>query len=66
MTDDLPRQQTATEQYPCPGGCGRFVPYPSPCITCWLAAQTYSRREVAQLPADDPRRARVRDPRARR
>lgn len=63
---DLPREQTLTEQYPCPGGCGGFVPVPSPCITCWLSTRTYSRREVAMLPDTDPRKARVRpDPRYR-
>lgn len=62
----LPREQTPESQYPCPGGCGHFVPVPSPCITCWLSARTYSRREVAMLDADDPRRARVRpEPRGR-
>ena len=38
---------------------------PSTCLACWLAAHTYSPREVRMLPADDPRRARVRDPRRR-
>jgi hypothetical protein len=59
----LPRHQTALEQYPCPGGCGHWVPVPSPCIGCWLATRTYTRREVAMLAPDDPRRARVRGPR---
>jgi hypothetical protein len=63
----LPRQQTPTEQYPCPGGCGGFLSHPSPCIACWLSTRTYTRREVAMLPDGDPRKARVRpDPRYRR
>ena len=66
-TPDLPQQQEPGAQYPCPGGCGGWVPYPSPCITCWLSTRTYSRREVAMLPDTDPRKARVRpDPRDRR
>lgn len=58
--DDLPRVQTPTHQYPCPGGCGGFVPSPHACIACWLVTRTYSRREVAMLSPEDPRRARVR------
>ncbi len=64
MAVDLPREQTPESQYPCPGGCGGWMPAPAPCITCWLAAKTYSPREVRMLPDTDPRKARVRpDPR---
>lgn len=57
---DLPREQTAAAQYPCPGGCGAWLPVPSPCITCWLSTRTYTRQEVGMLPDSDPRKARVR------
>lgn len=53
-------EQTPLAQYPCPGGCGGWVPTPSPCIDCWAATRTYSPREVAMLDKDDPRRRRVR------
>lgn len=59
-TRNTQTEQTPACQYPCPGGCGGWVPTPSPCIDCWLAAKTYSRREVAMLDKDDPRRQRVR------
>lgn len=53
--------------YPCTGGCGTPIPLgPGTCLACWMATKTYAPAEVRMLSADDPRRARVRDPRDRR
>jgi hypothetical protein len=53
-------EQTPAAQYPCFGPCGCWLPVPGECLECYLSRQTYTRREVAQLPEDDPRRRRVR------
>jgi len=58
--------QTATEQYACSGPCGCFLSVPGECLECWATRRTYTAREVATLPAGDPRRARVRPDRAGR
>lgn len=55
-----PAEQTPAAQYPCDGGCGCWAVAPFTCLPCWLARQTYTPRQVAQLDDDDPRRARVR------
>lgn len=53
--------------YPCSGGCGTPIPLgPGTCLVCWQATKTYEPRQVLALPADDPRRQQVRDPRDRR
>lgn len=53
--------------YPCMGGCGELIPLaPGTCLACWKVTKTYAPEEVRMLPADDPRRERVRDPRDRR
>jgi len=52
--------RTAACPHPCPGGCGGWVPVPSLCIDCWLARQSYAPQQVRDLPADDPRRQRIR------
>jgi hypothetical protein len=50
--------------YPCTGGCGTPIPGgPGTCLDCWKRTKTYAPEEVRMLPADDPRRERVRDPR---
>lgn len=61
-----PAQPTTVCPYPCLGRCGIHMPVPALCIACWLAEHTYEPRQVRMLPADDPRRLRVRDPRDRR
>lgn len=61
-----PARPTRLEQYRCDGGCGCFMLAPGTCLGCWLPRQTYEPSQVRMLPADDPRRARVRDPRDRR
>jgi hypothetical protein len=51
-------------QYPCPGLCGCWVRTANgACFPCWFTAWTYEPRDVRMLPAEDPRRLRVRDPR---
>lgn len=53
-----PPDQTALEQYPCPGGCGCFLLYPSePCLGCWFASNplTEQQARAKRLPADHPR-----------
>jgi hypothetical protein len=53
--------------YPCLGGCGTPIPLgPGTCLACWQVTKTYAPEEVRMLPADDPRREHVRDPRDRR
>jgi hypothetical protein len=59
-----PVQAEPLARYPCLGGCGCWTIAPTTCLGCWLATRTYSPREVRMLPPDDPRRQRVRDPRA--
>lgn len=57
--------QTPTARYPCSGPCGCWLTAPGECLECWSARKTYTAREVRMLPAGDPRRAHVRDPRRR-
>jgi hypothetical protein len=51
-------RQTPLCQYPCPGGCGGWVPYPSACLGCWFAANPIDEATARArgLPADHPRR----------
>lgn len=57
--------QTALAQYPCFGPCGCWLVAPGECLECWATRKTYTPREVRTLPADDPRRTRVRPDRTR-
>lgn len=52
--------QTHLARYPCSGPCGCFLVAPGECLECWSARRTYTEREVRMLPADDPRRERIR------
>lgn len=53
-------RQTPACQYPCPGGCGGWVPAANaPCLLCWYRSNplTAEAARSRALPADHPRRS---------